>query len=99
MTSRTDRSETASRGGFAYRTVGDAHFQDKCLARLDEDRRYGRTFLVATHALSFVEERCDRAAVLVEGRVVAIGASKDVVREYRETFGRGSRPLASRFDA
>ena len=80
-------------------TVGDEHFQNKCLRRLEEDRRSGRTFLVATHALSFVEERCDRAALLVEGRVVAVGASKDIVREYREMSGRESRPLASSVDA
>ena len=79
--------------------VGDAHFQAKCLARLDEDRRHGRTFLVATHALSFVEERCDRAALLVEGRVVAVGPPKDVVREYQEMSGRGSPSLASAVDA
>ena len=79
--------------------VGDAHFQAKCLARLEEDRRSGRTFLIATHGLAFVEEQCDRAALLVGGRVVAVGASKDVVREYREMFGRDSRSLASPADA
>ena len=75
--------------------VGDAHFQDKCLRRLDEDRRSGRTFLIATHALDFVEERCDRAALLVEGRVVAVGPPADVVREYREMIGWQSRTLVS----
>jgi ABC-2 type transport system ATP-binding protein/lipopolysaccharide transport system ATP-binding protein len=79
--------------------VGDAHFQDKCLERLDADRRSGRTFLIATHGLSFVEERCDRAALLVEGRVVAVGASKDVVREYREMSRGESRPMAPSVDA
>ena len=79
--------------------VGDEHFQDKCLRRLEEDRHSGRTFLIATHGLSFVEERCDRAALLVEGRVVALGAPKDVVREYREMFAREPRSLASRIDA
>jgi ABC-type polysaccharide/polyol phosphate transport system ATPase subunit len=79
--------------------VGDEHFQGKCLRRLEEDRHSGRTFLIATHGLSFVEERCDRAALLVEGRVVALGAPKDVVREYREMFGRQSRTLAPSVDA
>jgi ABC-type polysaccharide/polyol phosphate transport system ATPase subunit len=68
--------------------VGDEHFQDKCLRRLDEDRHAGRTFLVATHNLHFVEERCDRAALLVAGRIAAIGAAKEVVRHYRELLGR-----------
>jgi ABC-type polysaccharide/polyol phosphate transport system ATPase subunit len=79
--------------------VGDEHFQNKCMRRLDDDRRSGRTFLVATHGLSFVEERCDRAALIVEGRVVAVGAPKDVVREYREMSSHESRPMAPSVDA
>ena len=80
-------------------SVGDEHFHEKCLRRLDEDRHAGRTFLVATHALQFVEERCDRAALLVQGRIVAVGLPKDVVRQYRELIGRDSRPLAAPVDA
>jgi ABC-type polysaccharide/polyol phosphate transport system ATPase subunit len=68
--------------------VGDQHFQDKCLRRIDQDRAAGRTFLVATHSLTFVEERCDRAALLVEGRVAAIGEAKDVVRHYQELIAQ-----------
>jgi ABC-2 type transport system ATP-binding protein/lipopolysaccharide transport system ATP-binding protein len=79
--------------------VGDAHFQDKCLKRLDEDRHAGRTFLVATHSLQFVEDRCDRAALLVDGRIAAIGAAKDVVRRYRELLGQDRTPLAPYVDA
>jgi len=79
--------------------VGDAHFQDKCLKRLDADRHAGRTFLVATHGLQFVEERCDRAALLVGGRIVSIGAAKDVVRNYRELLGQARAPLAPYVDA
>jgi ABC-type polysaccharide/polyol phosphate transport system ATPase subunit len=78
--------------------VGDQHFQDKCLQRLNEDRRAGRTFLVATHALQFVEEQCDRAALLVDGRIAALGPAKEVVRQYRE-IGRDGVSLAPHVDA
>jgi homopolymeric O-antigen transport system ATP-binding protein len=64
--------------------VGDEHFRSKCLRRLAEHRAAGRTFVVATHNLRFVEESCDRAALLVGGRVVAVGAPKDVVQCYRD---------------
>jgi ABC-type polysaccharide/polyol phosphate transport system ATPase subunit len=67
--------------------VGDAHFQQKCLQRLERERLAGRTFLLATHALEFVEERCDRAALLVNGRIAALGAAKEVAREYRDMVG------------
>jgi ABC-type polysaccharide/polyol phosphate transport system ATPase subunit len=78
--------------------VGDEHFQQKCMRRLEEDRDSGRTFLVATHSLSFVEERCDRAALLMEGRIVALGAPREVVRQYRELLGLETRTLAARLD-
>jgi hypothetical protein len=35
----------------------------------------------------------------MEGRIVAIGAPKEVVRQYRELFGLESRPFASHVDA
>ncbi len=79
--------------------VGDQHFQQKCLRRLDEDRHAGRTFLVATHSLQFVEERCDRAALLVDGRIAALGPAKEVVRQYRDMLGRDGTPLGPHFDA
>ena len=70
--------------------VGDEHFRHKCLGRLGEERQAGRTFLVATHNLEFVEETCDRAALLVEGQTAALGAAKEVVRCYRELLAVGS---------
>jgi ABC-type polysaccharide/polyol phosphate transport system ATPase subunit len=74
--------------------VGDEHFSQKCLRRLEEERLRGRTFVVATHDLGFVRERCDRAALLVGGRLQAVGAAKDVVGAYLDAVGReeGSRP-------
>jgi ABC-2 type transport system ATP-binding protein/lipopolysaccharide transport system ATP-binding protein len=68
--------------------VGDEHFSQKCLRRLEEERLRGRTFVVATHDLAFVRERCDRAALLMGGRITALGAAKDVVGTYLEAVGR-----------
>jgi len=64
--------------------VGDEHFMHKCHARLAEERRAGRTFLIATHDLSFVEKECDRAVLLVRGRIKALGQPDKVVRHYRD---------------
>ncbi len=68
--------------------VGDERFSQKCRRRLDEERAAGRTFLVATHDLGFVEERFDRAALLIEGRVVALGTAKETVQAYRDQLAR-----------
>lgn len=73
--------------------VGDQHFHQKCLWRLAEERLAQRTFVIATHNLQFVEETCDRAALMVRGKMVAVGAAKEVVRRYRKLLGQeGSGP-------
>jgi ABC-type polysaccharide/polyol phosphate transport system ATPase subunit len=68
--------------------VGDEHFRNKCLRRMAEERMGGRTLVITTHNLSFVEEMCDRAALLVGGVVTALGAPKDVARQYRDLLAR-----------
>ncbi len=71
--------------------VGDEHFRQKCFRRLGEERQAGRTFLIATHNLPFIEEACDRAALLVEGRAAALGGAKEVVGRYRDLLaGEGN---------
>ncbi|GAA0307419.1 ABC transporter ATP-binding protein [Kineococcus aurantiacus] len=51
--------------------VGDAPFQQKCLARIRELRAEGRTLVIVSHDLDMVEKLCDRGVVLERGRVVA----------------------------
>jgi ABC-type polysaccharide/polyol phosphate transport system ATPase subunit len=68
--------------------VGDQHFQTKCQRRLEEERHAGCTFLVATHNLGYVEEQCDRAALLIDGQVAALGAPKEVTQHYRDLLSR-----------
>jgi ABC-type polysaccharide/polyol phosphate transport system ATPase subunit len=64
--------------------VGDAHFQQKSLCRLEEERLAGRTFVVVTHDLEFVRQKCNRAALLVNGRVAGVGAAPEIVQRYRD---------------
>jgi ABC-2 type transport system ATP-binding protein len=63
--------------------VGDEAFQAKCIERVRQFQREGRTIVLVTHALDTVREICDRAAMLDHGRVHALGAPDDVVREMR----------------
>lgn len=50
--------------------VGDEAFQQKCLTRIEQFQREGRTILFVTHALDLVERVCTRGIVLDHGRVV-----------------------------
>ena len=62
--------------------AGDEHFRRKCLRRLNKGRRTGCTYLVASHNLQFIVNRCDRAALMVNGRMAALGPAKEVVQSY-----------------
>jgi ABC-type polysaccharide/polyol phosphate transport system ATPase subunit len=62
--------------------VGDRAFQEKCLARMSEVRARGGSIVVVAHDLDLVQRFCDRACLLVEGRIVAEGAPAEVAARY-----------------
>jgi ABC-type molybdate transport system ATPase subunit len=64
--------------------VGDAAFQEKCYDVLQEARDEGRTILLVTHDMGQVQRFCDRALLLDRGRVVAVGDSRGVARQYTQ---------------
>jgi ABC-type polysaccharide/polyol phosphate transport system ATPase subunit len=68
--------------------VGDEAFVKKCLAKMDEFKRQGKTILLAGHDLAMVERWCDAAALLEEGRITAEGAPASVVAAYRESLAK-----------
>jgi ABC-type polysaccharide/polyol phosphate transport system ATPase subunit len=76
--------------------VGDAAFQAKCLDRLAELRRTGRTVVFISHDLAAVYRLCDRAILMDHGQVVADGPPRQVIDEYqRMTFGDEPAPLGA----
>lgn len=62
--------------------VGDIAFQKKCLGKMNELSRVGRTVLFVSHNVAAVENLCRRGILLEGGRLVFEGTSKDSVREY-----------------
>ena len=70
--------------------VGDAEFQKRCLGKMDEVSRSGRTVLFVSHNMAAVEGLCTRAILLQQGKVRVSGGASKVIREYLESsFGRG----------
>lgn len=65
--------------------VGDEAFQRKCLAKIEEFQKEGRTIIFVSHALGTVAEMCHRALWLDQGRIRAIGPADRVVEEYLES--------------
>lgn len=62
--------------------VGDAAFQEKCFARIENFRRAGKTILFVSHNMMQVTEYCDRAVLLEKGRIIADGAAAEVAAIY-----------------
>ena len=63
-------------------SVGDANFQKKCLGKMDDVTRSGRTVLLVSHNLPMVSQLCERAILLEHGRVAATGPAASVVAHY-----------------
>jgi ABC-2 type transport system ATP-binding protein len=63
--------------------VGDEAFQRRCVDRIREFQRDGRTIVLVTHALDTVVDVCDRAVMLDHGLLHMQGEPADVVRELR----------------
>jgi lipopolysaccharide transport system ATP-binding protein len=62
--------------------VGDALFQKKCLGKMGEVSKQGRTVLFVTHNLSALQTLCRRAIWISGGRLVADGQAAEVVSGY-----------------
>ncbi len=74
--------------------VGDATFQAKCLDRIAELRRAGRTIVFISHDLAAVYRLCDRALLLDHGRVVADGPPRQIIDEYQQmTLSNDAGPV------
>lgn len=71
--------------------VGDARFQARCLARIQELRRQGTSVLFVSHDLNAVRETCGQAVWLHEGETRAIGPTPDTINAYlAETWSSAS---------
>ncbi|HET9794689.1 MAG TPA: ABC transporter ATP-binding protein [Thermoanaerobaculia bacterium] len=65
-------------------SVGDEQFTHRCLERIADFQREGRTIVVVSHDLELVVATAKRAIRLSEGRLVADGPAPEVIGRYRE---------------
>jgi lipopolysaccharide transport system ATP-binding protein len=68
--------------------VGDMSFQKKCLGKMGEVAKEGRTVLFVSHNLPTVRALCPRSLLLQEGRVIADAPTLDTLRVYNESMRR-----------
>jgi len=63
-------------------SVGDVFFTQKCFARIREILRGGATLIFVSHDMAAVQNLCDRALLLHQGRVTFDGPPEDCVARY-----------------
>ena len=73
-------------------SVGDAAFQEKCLAKMREFQSRGITIVLVTHVLPLVQQFCHRALWLHGGAVMADGQPDEVIRQYTEAVTHHAEP-------
>jgi lipopolysaccharide transport system ATP-binding protein len=69
-------------------SVGDAHFQQKCIAKIREFRQQGGSIIFVSHDMNALKTLCDRALLLDCGTVVAEGDPEAVVNKYNFIIAR-----------
>jgi lipopolysaccharide transport system ATP-binding protein len=66
--------------------VGDAAFQKKCMGKMGEVAKEGRTVLFVSHNMAAIQSLCSRAVLLEEGAVQAQGEGNNVIGSYLSSF-------------
>ncbi|HET9154665.1 MAG TPA: ABC transporter ATP-binding protein [Solirubrobacterales bacterium] len=79
--------------------VGDASFQRKSLAKMNEVARQGRTVIFVSHNLAIIQALCERVVLLEHGRVMADGPVRSTIDSYlRQLESAASADLLQRTD-
>ena len=79
--------------------VGDASFQQKCLGKMEEVSRSGRTVLIVSHNMTIIEGLCERAILLEKGQIAKIGKTHEVVEGYADAIrGQAGTEIETRRD-
>jgi lipopolysaccharide transport system ATP-binding protein len=62
--------------------VGDVQFQKKCLGKMEDVSRNGRTVLFVSHNMGVIAQLCNKGILLNKGRVESAGSVDTIVEKY-----------------
>jgi lipopolysaccharide transport system ATP-binding protein len=65
--------------------VGDVEFQAKCLGKMGEVARGGRTVILVSHSMGAITNLCRSVMWFDQGRLLRQGTSRDIVRDYLQS--------------
>ena len=72
--------------------VGDAEFQKKCLGKMGEVARGGRTVVFVSHNMAAMKSLTNRGIVLDAGRAIFSGTTEQVIQHYAQLISRRAVP-------
>lgn len=73
--------------------VGDAEFQKKCLGKMDNVAKTGRTILFVSHNMGAIQGLCNRALLLENGIIKFQGKTENTINHYLDTSQAKNEPL------
>jgi lipopolysaccharide transport system ATP-binding protein len=71
--------------------VGDINFQKKCLGKMGDVARAGRTVVLVSHQMNQMRRLCQRVAWIDGGQIRMAGETHEVVSAYESAMARGER--------
>jgi lipopolysaccharide transport system ATP-binding protein len=74
-------------------SVGDAAFQKKCLGKMEDVAKGGRTILFVSHNMTAIQGFCSKCYLLSSGQLVAEGSPRSVVDRYLSDTSSGTPTL------
>lgn len=69
--------------------VGDAAFQKKCTEKIMEFKEEKKTILFVSHDMLSIKKICEKTVLLVNGSVIEIGPSDEIIAEYQHYISGG----------
>jgi lipopolysaccharide transport system ATP-binding protein len=71
--------------------VGDINFQKKCLGKMGDVARQGRTVVLVSHQMNQIRRLCHRVVWVDGGHIRMTGSAHEVVSAYESAMARGER--------
>ena len=75
--------------------VGDINFQKKCLGKMGEVARAGRTVVLVSHQLNQIRRLCHRVVWIDDGQIRQDGNTHEVVSAYESAMARGEQAASA----
>jgi lipopolysaccharide transport system ATP-binding protein len=68
--------------------VGDGEFQKKCIGKMEDVSRSGRTIIFVSHNMAAVQNLCRKAILLDHGKVIEDAPVEKVIQTYQSSFSQ-----------